>query len=196
MRQSVEVPDVPDVSAELYLEVVAFAARSPAWLRHAAAVLTEGLVVVLAALVAVLCWRARRDGSALARAVLVPAVAAVAYLLSEAVKTGWQVERPCRALGELATVVVCPPVGDWSFPSNHATVVGALAVGILWSSRRLGAVAVALALVAAASRVFVGAHYPHDVLAGLLLGAAVAIPLPLLARTVAPLTRRVSSRRS
>ncbi|WP_143229926.1 phosphatase PAP2 family protein [Actinophytocola xanthii] len=156
--------------------------------------LTEGLVVVLATMVAVLCWRARRDGPALARAALAPAAAAVAYLVSEAVKAGWQVERPCRALGEVATVVSCPAVGDWSFPSNHATVVGALAVGILWSTRRLGAAAVALALLAAASRVFVGAHYPHDVLAGLLLGAAVALPLPLLARAVTPLAQRVGSR--
>ncbi|MEV7411122.1 phosphatase PAP2 family protein, partial [Streptomyces althioticus] len=40
---------------------------------------------------------------------------------------------------------------------------------------------VPLALLAAFSRVFVGVHYPHDVAAGLLLGAAVALTFVALA---------------
>jgi hypothetical protein len=37
MRQSVEVADVPDVSAELYLQVVPWAASCPPWLRQVTA---------------------------------------------------------------------------------------------------------------------------------------------------------------
>jgi membrane-associated phospholipid phosphatase len=64
---------------------------------------------------------------------------------------------------------------DFSFPSDHATVVGAVAVGLLFANRRWGTIAAVLALIMAFTRVYVGAHYPSDVLAGLALGGAVAI---------------------
>lgn len=63
---------------------------------------------------------------------------------------------------------------DYSFPSDHAVMAGAAATGLLLVSRRLGMVAVAAAIVMAFARVYVAAHYPWDVLAGLLLGAGVA----------------------
>jgi membrane-associated phospholipid phosphatase len=63
---------------------------------------------------------------------------------------------------------------DFSIPSDHATAAGAVAVGLLFANRRWGRIAAALALLMAFTRVYVGAHYPGDVLAGLLLGGAVA----------------------
>lgn len=178
------VEDVPDVSAGWYLDIVAFAADSPPWLQTVAAVLTEALVGVFAVMFAVLAWTRRADP---VRALLAPVLTGVAYVVSELTKSAWQVDRPCR---EIATIAACPEHGDWSFPSNHATVAGAAAVAILWSSRVMDTLAVAAALVEAASRVFVGVHYPHDVVAGLLLGAAVAATLPLVSRAVTPLFHR------
>jgi membrane-associated phospholipid phosphatase len=94
-----------------------------------------------------------------------------------------RVDRPCRLVPDAAPPIVpCPEPGDWSFPSNHATVAGAVAVAVLWSSLRLGLLLLPVAVAAAASRVVVGAHFPHDVLAGFLLGAVVAAALPTIAR--------------
>jgi undecaprenyl-diphosphatase len=45
----------------------------------------------------------------------------------------------------------------------------------------------------AASRVWVGAHYPHDVLAAAILGVAVGYPLTRAADRAAPLIRAVRS---
>lgn len=64
---------------------------------------------------------------------------------------------------------------DFSFPSDHATVAGAVAVGLLFTNRRWGIIAAVLAVWMAFARVYVGAHYPGDVLAGIALGAAVAV---------------------
>ena len=72
---------------------------------------------------------------------------------------------------------------DPSFTSDHATMAGAVAVGLLLVSRRLGAIAVAAAVLMAFARVYVGAHYPVDVLAGLALGGGVAGLGWLLLRT-------------
>jgi undecaprenyl-diphosphatase len=63
---------------------------------------------------------------------------------------------------------------DPSFASDHATMAGAVAVGLLIVSRRLGYIAVVAALLMAFARVYIGAHYPIDVLAGLVLGGCVA----------------------
>lgn len=61
-----------------------------------------------------------------------------------------------------------------SFPSAHAT--GAAAVAVLVSRRhgRLGWLAWALALWIGLSRIYLGRHYPTDVMTGYLLGAIVS----------------------
>ncbi len=82
---------------------------------------------------------------------------------------------------------------DFSFPSDHATVAGAVAVGLLFANRRWGIIATCLAILMAFTRVYVGAHYPGDVLAGLALGGLVAtagwfVIVPLLRRVATWLT--------
>jgi membrane-associated phospholipid phosphatase len=84
-------------------------------------------------------------------------------------------------------LVLAGRTSDFSFPSDHAVMVGAATAGLLLVSRRLGLLAAAAALLMAFARVYIGAHYPWDVAAGLALGAAVALTSWLLLRV--PLTR-------
>jgi undecaprenyl-diphosphatase len=86
-------------------------------------------------------------------------------------------------------LVLATRTSDFSFPSDHAVMAGAAAAGLLIASRRLGLVAAALAVLMAASRVYIAAHYPWDVVAGLALGATVAgLGWLLLARPLVALT--------
>lgn len=189
-----DIPDVPDVSAEWYLRIVDAAAQLPAPLQVATAFATEAVLAVYLAAFALLWWRARaRTTPVVARALAAPVVTVLAYALSEAAK-GWKaVDRPCR-LVPAPTIAPCPEVGDWSFPSNHAAVAGAVAVAVLWSAVRLGMAVLVLAAAAAASRVIVGVHFPHDVVAGFLLGAVVAAALPTMARMGETTVVRLRSR--
>src|SRR5258706_14799485 len=60
---------------------------------------------------------------------------------------------------------------DWSFPSDHATMAGAAAVGLWFVSRRLGLWASIAAVAMVFARIYVRAHYPADVAAGLAVRA-------------------------
>jgi membrane-associated phospholipid phosphatase len=160
---------------------------------------TEAVLVVYLAAFCLLWWRARGSGaSVMARALAAPAVTALAYVISETAK-GWKsVDRPCRLVIAEPSIAPCPEIGDWSFPSNHASIAGAVVVAVLWSAVRLGLGVLLVAVAGAVSRVVVGVHFPHDVLVGLLLGAAVAAALPTIARmgetTVARLRHRPAGR--
>ncbi|MCP3803276.1 phosphatase PAP2 family protein [Allokutzneria sp. A3M-2-11 16] len=180
----------PDISVDWYRAVTEFAAGLPGWVRALAETATTGVLALLAMGFAV-AWLRSRTPQARAVALLAPAATVIAYLLSETAKSLWQQDRPCRAVS--GTIAECPPLGDWSFPSNHATLAGAAAVGLIIAWRRAAFFAVPAALLEAASRVIVGVHYPHDVLAGLILGGSVAALVVLLLRD--PLTRQLTNSR-
>lgn len=65
---------------------------------------------------------------------------------------------------------------DWSFPSGHASSSFASACCILFTGyRKEGIAALILAFLIGFSRLYVGIHYPSDVLCGALLGLGFAI---------------------
>ncbi|MER5213316.1 phosphatase PAP2 family protein [Streptomyces sp. NPDC002838] len=161
---------------ELYRDITDAARGTPTWVQHTVEIWTEAGILLFAALCAATWWRARRETThVFAIAALAPLATAVAYVCSEVLKSGFTEERPCRAVaGAAPSIAACPPPGDWSFPSNHATIAGAAAVALALARRALIRLTAPLALLMAFSRVFVGVHYPHDVAAGLALGAVVA----------------------
>ncbi|KOG53198.1 PA-phosphatase-like phosphoesterase [Streptomyces griseoflavus] len=185
-------------STDLYRVVTDFAHDTPGWIHSLAAGGTEGGILLLMALAVFGWWRSRKGEERLvALAILVPVGTAVAYLVSEIVKSLVDEERPCRAVaGAAASIVQCPPQGDWSFPSNHSTIAAALAVGIVFAWRAAAWLALPVALLTGFSRVFVGVHYPHDVVAGLALGTLTAtLCVTLLAGPLTSLVVRLAAGR-
>jgi membrane-associated phospholipid phosphatase len=78
-----------------------------------------------------------------------------------------------------------------SFPSAHAATAFACATTLAGgASRRLAALLYLLATAIAYSRVYVGVHYPLDVLAGAALGVLVAVAVRILTGRGRSLTGR------
>ncbi|MFE8944280.1 phosphatase PAP2 family protein [Streptomyces sp. NPDC007856] len=188
--------DGSSVDGSVYSDVVRLAQHSPGWLDDTVSAWSTYGLAVFAVLAALGWWRARHTGATAAViALVVPVVVVLAYGVDAVLKLAVREDRPCQSL-HMRTLEACPAPGDWSFPSNHAAIAAAAAVALVFVSRRLGAVAVVAALAMGVSRVWVGAHYPHDVLAGLVVGALVAFGAMSAARRQAgTLARWLTARR-
>ena len=88
--------------------------------------------------------------------------------------------RPCHVLENIHLLVGCG--GGRSMPSAHAanSFVQAVLFGVYFRKLRLGLLVIAAVI--ALSRVFVGVHYPGDVVVGALLGGVVGLLLGLAHR--------------
>jgi undecaprenyl-diphosphatase len=87
--------------------------------------------------------------------------------------------RPFSVLEDVHLIVPAP-LTPHSFPSSHAAIAFALAFTVLLARRSYGWALLVLAAFVAFGRVYVGVHYPLDVVAGLLVGllcAALAVRL-------------------
>ena len=82
-------------------------------------------------------------------------------------------DRPPLANPEPEPLVTLPVTG--SLPSGHATVAFACATALALPVPRLAVPLYALAALIAFSRVYVGVHYPVDILAGAVLGLVVGV---------------------
>ena len=72
------------------------------------------------------------------------------------------------------SLIINIPQSEKSFPSDHAAIAFALAVACWHLKPKLSPWLFGLAGLVALARVYVGVHYLHDVIAGAVLGTAVA----------------------
>lgn len=123
-----------------------------------------------ALIVAVALWRHRVDRAYLC---IVAAAAGLTSLVSHAIAMSLDVPRPF-VLG-LAPAYIAHS-GRGSLPSTHAAVMFMVAFAFLLRPglRKLGLPLLALAAITGWARVYVGVHFPLDIVAGLVLGAAIA----------------------
>ena len=152
-----------------------------------------GPFVLVAVLVGLWFWpgsrieRDNRQWSVIAATI----AACVALGVNQVIIRVWQ--RPRPFLGHHVHLLMAQKT-DPSFPSDHATFAFAVAVAVFLASRRVGIAALALAALVAISRVYVGEHYPTDVLVGACIGLIAAYGTQLLRPLVLPLIDPVMAR--
>jgi len=181
------------MDASLYRWINRLADRT-AW-AHGLFKANAGYGIALFAILLLVCYidgRQHDDLTAVAASVWAALAALVALGIGQLIGNAVDRARPYDALANMHVLV--DKTTDFSFPSDHATVAGAVAVGLLFANRRWGVTASALAVLMAFTRVYVGAHYPGDVVAGLALGGTVAtvgwfIIVPVLTQIARSLSR-------
>lgn len=142
-------------------------------------ILGEPLLPVL--ILSVVCWlRDDEAGEYLGFSLL------SSLLLNNAVKNIFRLPRPIGEEG-IRSLRVKTATG-WSFPSGHTQTVSTLGFSLgAWYRRKwIWYAAAALSLLVGFSRMYLGVHYPKDVLAGLAFGTA----LPFLCRFLFQKVRR------
>ena len=111
-------------------------------------------------------------GQTLERSAFEAALAgAVALGIAQLVAAGWNHPRPFAVgLGRQ----LMKHAADNSFPSDHATLMAAVATSLLLQRASRSLVLAALWFPVAWSRAYLGVHFPFDMLGGLLIGACSA----------------------
>lgn len=146
-------------------------ARFPAWNFFWIAVTSLGNagIVWLVLSVALLCQSRTRDAG---RAALL-SMGLCFLLCNILLKNLVARTRPYEVIPELTTLIPHPT--DYSFPSGHTTASFACALvlfGML--PKKYGVPILCLAVLISLSRLYVGVHYPSDVLGGLLVAVVVS----------------------
>ena len=190
------------MDAGLYREINRLAVHT-AWAHPFMKFLAVYAIGLFAVLVLYSWWSARYAKNNV-RAVAAAGWAAIATVVAVGINQLiiHAIKRP-RPYWTLKHVEVLVAKGhDYTFPSDHAMASGAAAAG-LWiiarygprATHRVAQIGTVLAVAIAFARVYVGAHYPGDVLAGLLLGAGITtLGWFVLGGTLTEITRFLSRR--
>ncbi|HJP78245.1 MAG TPA: phosphatase PAP2 family protein [Pseudonocardiaceae bacterium] len=163
------------VDGALLRAINAFARATP-WLHGVLYGYATYGVTLFAVLLLAGWWTTRRTGNPAGVAAAVWAVVGtiLAVGINQPIVSAVHEARPYTGVPGL--LVLADRSTDFSFPSDHATMAGAVAAGLFLARRRVLAwIATVAAVLIAFARVYIAAHYPQDVAAGLLVGAVVVL---------------------
>ncbi|MEU9962169.1 phosphatase PAP2 family protein [Streptomyces sp. NPDC050982] len=173
----------PDV--DLLYDINGLAKDAPHWFDRVMEFVGEwGLLLAMVMLV-LWCWLTvrKRGGddaaSSVAALIWAPLAAGIAVLVNVPIR-GF-VERPRPFVDHDGLDVLIGGKSDFSFVSDHATLMMAMGVGLFVANRKFGLVGIVLGLFGGFCRVYMGVHYPTDVIGGFALGTAVVLLLSPLA---------------
>ncbi|MFH1181202.1 MAG: phosphatase PAP2 family protein [bacterium] len=90
------------------------------------------------------------------------------FVITEIIRLFWPRLRPF--IENHSNLIISQSPSEPSFPSGHAAFYFALAVAVYFYNKKIGIIFFAVSFLMGIARVFVGVHWPSDILAGVLVG--------------------------
>ena len=173
----------------LFLKISAGPAAPKALLNTAIFIATDAIYVIPLMLVAMWVWGdEKKRGLALFACV----VAFVGLGLNQAIGLAWQHPRPF-AVGLSRPWLA--HVADSSFPSDHMTVFAGVGITLLVGGETtLGVLTLVLGFLVAWSRIYLGLHFPLDMLGAVVVACLACVAVSPFWRRMGPATTRVAEK--
>lgn len=169
--------DLETLNRALFLAINA-TPSTPAWLIEAASAAANDLIGTVPLMLAILWLTGHAHWRETALKACVAAFAALG--VNQLIGLAWQHPRPFM-IGLGHTFLAHAP--DSSFPSDHMTVFSAVAITLLAGRMtRLGTLTAAAGIAVAWARVFLGVHFPFDMIGAVAVAAAVYAVIALIWR--------------
>jgi undecaprenyl-diphosphatase len=154
--------------------------------------------LILACLVLVWLWFSTRDSlkretnqrAAITAIISVGLASAVMLVIND----HYFRVRPFNALPEGSVNLLFYRPHDSSLPANFAAVMFALALPVFFKNKTYGSFLLALAVISSFGRIYMGVHYPLDILAGFAVGALGSLAAYIVGRVLSPLLTFVLNR--
>ena len=135
----------------------------------------SGIIAIIACLVLLAIKKTRRIGITATMSLLINVL-----LVNVLIKPLVARVRPYEAFNNLSILV--HRESDYSFPSGHSAICFSVAMVIfMLMPKKYGIPALIIAFLIAFSRLYVGVHYPSDVIVGIIIGTFAAILARLIA---------------
>jgi len=131
----------------------------------------EGAIWII--LAGIIWWQTKKENDS--KKILL--LTFLVFLLSQAVEIGVKnlIRRPRPQFGPISAFVPFDFAHSYSFPSGHTLIAFSFAYVLSQLRPQKKMIYYLLAVLIAFSRIYLGKHYPSDVLAGALLGILVGI---------------------
>ncbi len=165
-----------EIDRQVFLWINGLAGHVPLIDNIISAIANDYFVIVVGCMVMVALWTGTRGSENrrhIQKGIMVAATSlGTSQGMVQLINGIWSRSRPFLDLD--ATVIFYRPT-DPSFPSNSASVLFGMAWGIFLYNRKAGTVLLVLATLQGLGRVYVGVHYPLDIMAGAAVGLIVAL---------------------
>ena len=156
------------------------------------ALANDYFAIVLGCLIMMVLWTGTRDAEQrrhMQKGIMVASASlGTSQGMVQIINNFWVRPRP---FDELDVNLLFYAPTDPSFPSNSASVLFGMAWGIFLYNKKAGAVLLVLASLHGLTRIYVGVHYPLDILCGMLVGLGVALFFTMIFKLIDPLVDRL-----